>query len=195
MKRGIDVVLSGLGLAVLCPLMVLITMLVRLESRGGALFRQTRVGRDGVEFELLKFRSMRLGPSGLAVTAADDGRITRVGRVLRSTKLDELPQLINVLRGEMSMVGPRPELPRYVALWPENARRIVLSVRPGITDPASIRFRREAELLAQADDPERYYVDVLIPEKVSLYVEYVQSRSLLGDLRLMASTLRATVVD
>lgn len=194
-KRLIDVLVAGIGLVLTSPILVVVGVLVRLESRGGALFRQARVGLHGREFEILKFRSMRVEIDGPAVTSALDPRITRLGEFLRSTKLDELPQLLNVLRGDMSLVGPRPEVPRYVAHWPKEARDVVLSVRPGITDPASVKFRREAELLAKAPDPEQYYIDVLIPQKLALYVEYVRTRSSLGDLRILASTLRTTVAD
>lgn len=194
MKRALDLVLSAIALVVASPVMLVVALAVRLDSRGGALFRQTRVGRGGREFAILKFRSMRPG-DGPQVTAAGDPRITRLGAFLRSTKLDELPQLVNVLRGDMSLVGPRPEVPRYVAHWPKAEKAIVLSVRPGITDPAAVRFRREAELMAEAADPEGFYIQELIPEKLSLYVDYVQSRSTWGDVRILLSTFRATMVD
>ncbi len=195
MKRAIDIVLSGGGLLVLGPVMLLVGVLVRLGSPGGAIFRQVRVGLHGRQFELLKFRSMRNDAAGPAVTSDNDPRITRLGQVIRSTKLDELPQLINVLKGDMSLVGPRPEVPKYVEHWPGDLRSVILSVRPGITDPASIRFRRESEILAASDDPEKTYVEVLLPEKVALYVEYVQTRSTWGDLRLLLRTARTTVRD
>lgn len=193
MKRVFDVVVAAMGLLVSAPLLLVIAATVRLSSPGPALFRQIRVGLGGAEFEILKFRSMRTGASGISVTAGDDPRITRVGRWLRSTKLDELPQLINVLRGDMSLVGPRPEVPRYVALWPKEVRTRVLSVRPGITDPASIAFRREEEVLAAAIEPERAYIEEVMPQKLALYMDYVGSRSFLGDLRILLGTARATV--
>ena len=136
---------------------------------------------------------MRTGTTGLSVTVGGDARTTRVGRWMRSTKLDELPQLINVIRGEMSLVGPRPEVPLYVALWPEDVQRKVLSVRPGITDPASIVFCREEEFLAAAADPERAYMEEVMPQKLALYLDYVGTRSFLGDLRILFGTARATV--
>lgn len=195
MKRLLDVVGAAVGLVVTSPLFLVAALAVRLESRGPVIFRQERVGRYGESFEILKFRTMRVGVSGTQVTSGRDPRITRSGRWLRSTKLDELPQLLNVVRGEMSLVGPRPEVPKYVAEWPEDARHLVLSVRPGITDPASIEFRREAEVLAEADDPERHYVDVILPRKVSLYCDYVRTRSFSGDLRVIGDTLRSVAKD
>lgn len=195
MKRLLDVVGAAVGLVVTSPLFLVAALAVRLESRGPVIFRQERVGRYGESFEILKFRTMRVGVPGTQVTSGRDPRITRSGRWLRSTKLDELPQLLNVVRGEMSLVGPRPEVPKYVAEWPEDARHLVLSVRPGITDPASIEFRREAEVLAEADDPERHYVDVILPRKVSLYCDYVRTRSFSGDLRVIGDTLRSVAKD
>ena len=147
----------------------------------------------GKPFRIHKFRSMRASSGGPEVTTAGDARVTRVGAWLRKSKLDELPQLFDVLMGRMSLVGPRPEVARYVALWPQAERELILSVRPGITDPASIAFRNESELLAQADDPERYYREVLLPQKVAMYAEYVRTRSLLGDLRVLIATAWAVV--
>lgn len=190
MKRTLDVIAALVGLVVASPLLLVAAMAVRLESAGPVIFRQERVGLDGKTFEILKFRTMRAGAVGSQVTAGGDPRITRSGRWLRSTKVDELPQLVNVLRGEMSLVGPRPEVPKYVDQWPEEARRLVLSVRPGITDPASIEFRREAEELAAVEDPERHYVDVILPRKVALYSQYVRTQSFRGDLRIIGDTLR-----
>lgn len=195
MKRLLDVVASAVGLVVTSPLLLVAAAAVRLESKGPVIFRQERVGRFGQPFEILKFRTMRPGTLGAQVTTGDDPRITRSGRWLRSTKLDELPQLLNVLRGEMSLVGPRPEVPKYVAYWPEDSRHLVLSVRPGITDPASIIFRREAEELAAVDDPEQHYIDEILPRKVDLYCDYVRTRSIRGDLRLLAATLRTVAED
>lgn len=192
-KRLLDVLLAGAGLLVCAPLLAVCAIGVRLDSPGPVLFRQERVGRRGRRFLILKLRTMRSRPvpGASQVTAADDPRITRFGAWLRRTKLDELPQLWNVLRGDMSLVGPRPEVPRFVACYPAEARDVVLSVRPGITDPASLRFRNEAELLAGSSDPERDYVERILPQKIAAYVEYVRGRSLLGDLRIIAATLRA----
>lgn len=191
MKRALDVVGATLALVVSSPVLLVAALAVRLSSTGPVLFRQERVGRGSQVFAILKLRTMRTGSVGAAVTVGQDPRITRVGRWLRSTKLDELPQLWNVLRGDMSLVGPRPEVPQYVAMWPADARDIILSVRPGITDPASIEFRREAEDLAEAADPEQHYVDVVLPRKVDLYRAYVGSRTLRGDLAILGRTVRS----
>ncbi|KQY82813.1 sugar transferase [Pelomonas sp. Root1444] len=187
-KRLLDVICSGLGLLLLAPLLLAAAVWIKLDSPGPALFRQTRVGRFGVPFTIHKFRTMRVAP-GAQITVGEDPRITRAGRLLRATKLDELPQLWDVLRGAMSLVGPRPEVPRYVALYPAELREVVLSVRPGITDPASLQFRNESELLALAADPEREYVEVVMPTKLRLAADYVRSASLMGDLRLILATL------
>jgi len=187
-KRLFDILAAGLGLALLSPLLLLTAAWVRLDSPGPVLFRQTRVGRFGVPFTIHKFRTMRVAP-GAAITVGADPRITRSGRVLRATKLDELPQLWDVLRGAMSLVGPRPELPIYVALYPDDLRDRVLAVRPGITDPASLAFSHEAELLAAAADPEREYREVILPAKLHLSAAYAAQASLATDLRLIALTL------
>ncbi len=192
-KRLFDLALAGIGLIVLAPLMIAIGVCIRLDSPGPALFRQQRIGRHGVPFRIHKFRTMALdAPSrGPALTIGADARITRAGRFLRRTKLDELPQLIDVLAGTMSLVGPRPEVPRYVALYPPAIRERVLSVRPGITDPASILYRNENALLAGAADPERVYVTQVLPAKLSSAAKYVDQASLGGDLRLIVATLAA----
>lgn len=191
MKRFFDVIFSAAGLTLLAPVMLLIALAVRLESRGTALFRQTRVGQGGRPFQLLKFRSMQDLPagSGPLITVANDRRITRMGRFLRRTKLDELPQLFNVLTGQMSLVGPRPEVPEYVAKYPTDLREMVLSVRPGITDLASIEFRNESESLAKVPDPESVYVQQMLPRKLELYARYVREHTLLGDVRIILRTV------
>lgn len=191
-KRLFDVICSALGLLVLSPLLLLAAIWVKLDSPGPALFRQTRVGRHGVPFTIHKFRTMRVEP-GAAITVGVDPRITRSGQLLRQTKLDELPQLWDVLRGAMSLVGPRPELPRYVEFYPAELRERVLAVRPGITDPASLAFSREAELLAAAADPEREYREVVMPAKLRLSADYAASASLATDLRLIFATLARVV--
>lgn len=191
-KRAFDVAACLLALPLLAPLLLALALWVRLDSPGPALFRQERVGRGGRLFRIHKLRTMHVHDgSGPQITRAGDARITRAGRWLRRTKLDELPQLIDVLRGDMSLVGPRPEVPRYMALYPEPARRLILSVRPGITDRAAITFRDEEALLAAAADPERAYVEQLMPRKQALYLHYVAHHSLAGDVRILWDTLRA----
>ena len=190
-KRLLDLLVTLLLLPVALPLMVAIALWVRLDSPGPALFRQPRVGRGGRLFRIHKFRTMCAAGGGPQITARGDARITRAGRWLRATKLDELPQLIDVLRGDMSLVGPRPEVPRYMALYPEDARRLILSVRPGITDRAAIEFRDEERLLAESHDPERTYVERIMPIKQRHYLTYVAHHSVAGDLRILLDTLRA----
>lgn len=187
-KRLFDLVCSALGLLVLAPVLLLAALWVKLDSPGPALFRQTRVGRHGVPFTIHKFRTMRV-EAGAVITIGADPRITRSGHFLRQTKLDELPQLWDVLRGVMSLVGPRPELPRYVELYPADLRERVLAVRPGITDPASLAFSHEAELLAAAADPEREYREVVMPAKLKLSADYAARASIATDLRLIVRTL------
>lgn len=197
-KRLFDLLASALGLLLLGPLLLLIAIAVKADSPGPVFFRQTRVGRHGVEFRIHKFRTMahRFEPDGSAegvapqLTIGVDRRITRVGALLRRTKLDELAQLIDVWRGCMSLVGPRPEVPRYVATYPPVLRDKVLAVRPGITDPASLAFRDEAALLADTADPEREYVEVVLPAKLRLSARYVDEATFGGDLRLIIRTLQ-----
>jgi len=194
-KRLFDVGASLLLLAALWPLLLVIWLLVVAGSGLPGLFRQQRVGRHGRMFELLKFRSMVVQPlpGSALVTAGGDPRITPVGRRLRASKLDELPQLINVLRGDMSLVGPRPEVPRYVALYTPEQRARILSVRPGITDEAAILFRNEEQLLATASDPEAFYVEAILPRKLACYEAYAREHSLAGDLSILWRTLRAII--
>ncbi len=192
-KRLLDVLLAGVALLLLAPLLALIALIVRLDSPGPVLYRQQRVGRYGQLFEIHKFRSMRTDAGGPQITASDDARITRSGRWLRASKLDELPQLWDVLRGAMSLVGPRPEVPRYVAHYPPELRRLLLSVRPGITDLASIEYRDEGRLLAAAADPERCYLQEILPAKLALQQRYVQTHSLGGDLWLLLRTVAAVL--
>lgn len=194
-KRGFDFVVSGLMLLVFWPVLVILALAVRIDSSGPVIFRQVRVGLDGRIFRIRKFRSMRVDIDGALVSATGDGRVTRVGRFLRKSKLDELPQILDVFVGHMSLVGPRPEVPIYVAMWPADARRVILSVRPGITDPASIAMRNESEELAAAEDPERHYVESLLPRKAAMYVDYVNSRSFLGDLVVIGRTLATVMRD
>ncbi|AQP48800.1 sugar transferase [Tessaracoccus aquimaris] len=193
LKRAFDVLASVLGLLALSPVFVAVSLAVWLQDRGPVFFRQERVGRNGEMFKIHKFRSMRVSNAGSLVTSAHDDRITPVGRFLRASKLDELPQLIDVLEGTMSIVGPRPEVQRYVDLWEPGARNEILSVRPGISDPAAIAYRNEQEELAESSDPERHYVEVILPRKVAMYREYVRHQSFIGDLRLIFQTLAAVV--
>ncbi len=191
MKRVFDLIVAGAGFVVLVPVLAVIALAVAVSSPGPVLFRQQRVGLHGRPFAILKFRTMTHAPEGQGplVTAAGDRRITPVGRVLRATKLDELPQLWNVVRGDMSLVGPRPEVPKYVAQYPPGVAEKVLSVRPGITDEASILYRDEAEILARAADPERAYVEEVLPRKLELYLRYAQRHSLAGDVGILFRTV------
>jgi lipopolysaccharide/colanic/teichoic acid biosynthesis glycosyltransferase len=191
-KRLMDILLSALALVLLLPAFVAVALWVRLDSAGPVFFRQERVGRGGKTFRIHKFRTMHTDTTGTArqITVGADPRITRAGHWLRRTKVDELPQFIDVLRGAMSLVGPRPEVPRYVALYPAELRDKVLSIRPGITDLASLEFRDESERLARAADPEREYVEVVMPQKLRLAAAYVDQASVATDLRIMALTLK-----
>lgn len=194
-KRLFDLLLSSIGLLLLAPVLLLIAVLIKLDSPGPVMFRQERVGRFGRPFHIHKFRTMQHDPAGqgLLITVGADRRITRVGAVLRQTKLDELPQLLDVWRGAMSLVGPRPEVPRYVAVYPPAMRDKVLSVRPGITDLASITYRDEAAVLARAADPEQAYVDEVLPHKLRLAAQYVDQASLATDIALIVRTIWAIV--
>lgn len=190
-KRTFDLVASAAGLAVLSPILLGVSAAIWAHDRGPVFFRQERVGKDGEIFRIHKFRSMKAANSGALITSSHDDRITPVGRFLRSSKLDELPQLIDVVLGDMSVVGPRPEVPRYVELWGDQARREILSVRPGISDPAAIAFRHEQEELAAVEDPEQHYVEVILPRKVEMYRDYVAHRSFFGDLAIILRTFAA----
>ena len=196
-KRMLDVLLAAFGLVALSPLFAFIALRVKRDSPGPVFFRQERVGRGGRLFRIHKFRTMRVTDGGPHVTAAGDARITASGRWLRRSKLDELPQLIDVLRGDMSLVGPRPEVPRYMALYPDEVRRAVLSVRPGMTDRAAIEFRDEEQLLAAAhergDDPESVYVREVLPVKQRYYLDYVRRHGVADDLWIIMRTLLAVL--
>ncbi len=191
-KRVLDVAASAGGLALLSPVFLTIAAAVRLMSPGPVFFVQERMGRGGHAFRLLKFRTMTPGTPGPQVTSANDARITPLGRVLRRYKLDELPQLLNVIRGDMSLVGPRPEVRKYTERFPEDYERI-LRVRPGITDFAAIEYRDEESLLARSADPERTYVNEILPAKICLYDKYLEHMSLRTDLALIARTLLAVI--
>ncbi|HJW11046.1 MAG TPA: sugar transferase [Albitalea sp.] len=195
-KRIFDVTLASLGLLLLSPLLLVLAVWVKLDSPGPVFYRQQRVGRFGVPFRIHKFRTMAHDPAqrGPQITVGSDPRITRAGSWLRGHKLDELPQLIDVLQGSMSLVGPRPEVPRYVAMYPDALRDKVLSVRPGITDLASIEYRDENALLSKAADPEREYAEVVLPAKLRYAAEYVDQASIATDMRLIGLTLKALVM-
>ncbi|MDI1257721.1 sugar transferase [Aquabacterium sp.] len=194
-KRLFDWVLASLGLLVLSPALLLVALAIKLDSPGPVFFRQERVGRFGQPFRIHKFRTMRHAPQsvGPQITVGTDRRITRIGHALRGSKFDELPQLIDVWLGRMSLVGPRPEVPRYVAHYPATVRDKVLSVRPGITDLASIEYRDESRVLARSPDPEQAYIHEILPHKLALAVRYVDQASVWTDIRLIARTLAAIV--
>jgi len=193
-KRLFDLLVAAFTLLLLSPLLLAVALIVKLDTPGPVFFRQQRVGRHGVPFCIHKFRTMRHGAGGPLLTAAADARITRVGTFLRRTRIDELPQFIDVLQGTMSLVGPRPEVPRYVAHYPPGLRERVLAVRPGITDPASLAFIDEAALLAAAADPEREYVEVVLPAKLQCAADYAEQANLWTDLRVLLATLRRLTV-
>lgn len=191
LKRIFDLFCSGLGLLFLFPIFLIVAVLIKLESNGPVFFRQTRVGLNGRVFQIHKFRTMSADAElkGLQITVGPDQRITHIGALLRKYKLDELAQLIDVLVGDMSLVGPRPEVPKYIACYPEAVRAEVLSVRPGITDWASIHFKDENDIIGRSSDPERTYMEEILPIKQRYYVEYVRGRSFLGDLRIIIATV------
>ena len=189
MKRLFDVVASGFGLVVLSPLFLVLAIWIKCDSKGPVFYRQVRVGYRNKDFRIFKFRSMRVGADkgSLVTIGGHDPRVTRSGYFIRKFKFDELPQLINVFVGDMSLVGPRPEVRHYVDYWTHEQMH-VLDVRPGITDPASIKFRNENELMEKAEDPEKYYIEVIMQEKIKLYLEYVEKHSFWYDLGLIFKT-------
>lgn len=194
MKRLLDIICSLLALVVFSPLWIVIALAIVIESRGGVLYRQSRVGRNNRDFTLYKFRTMRTGSDkkGLLTVGDRDSRVTRVGYFLRKYKLDEFPQLINIIKGDMSIVGPRPEVRKYVDMYtPEQLK--VLSVRPGLTDYASVRYVHESEILARSDNPEQTYIDEVMPAKLTLNMEYIQNQSLWEDVKLIFQTFAAIV--
>ncbi len=194
MKRLFDILASGLGLLCLSPLFAILAIWIKADSRGPVFYRQVRVGRGNRDFRIFKFRSMRpdSDKGRLITVGGHDPRVTRSGYYIRKYKLDELPQLINVFIGDMSLVGPRPEVRRYVDMYsPEQMR--VLEVRPGITSLASIRYRNENEILAASDDPDRTYIEKVMPDKLAIDLEYVADASLINDIRLIFSTFREII--
>jgi lipopolysaccharide/colanic/teichoic acid biosynthesis glycosyltransferase len=192
MKRLFDIIASGCGLLLLSPLLLCVAIWIKWDSEGPVFFRQVRVGRYNKDFRIFKFRSMRVGSDkgSLVTIGGRDSRVTRSGYFIRKYKIDELPQLINVFIGDMSLVGPRPEVRHYVNYWTTEQMH-VLDVRPGITDPASIKYRNENELLEKADDPEKFYIEVIMQEKIRLYLEYVKNASLGYDIQLIFQTFWA----
>lgn len=196
MKRIFDIFASGLGLIVLSPLFLILAIWIKLDSKGPVFYRQVRVGRKNKDFHIFKFRSMRVGADkgSLVTIGGHDPRVTHSGYFIRKFKFDELPQLINVFMGDMSLVGPRPEVRHYVDYWTQEQMH-VLDVRPGITDPASIKYRNENELMEKADNPEKYYIEVIMQEKIKLYLEYVEKHSFLYDIELIFKTFWAIVKE
>ena len=196
MKRLFDIIASGLGLIVLSPLFLVLAIWIKLDSKGPVFYRQVRVGYKNKDFRIFKFRSMRVGADkgSLVTIGGRDPRVTRSGYWIRKFKLDELPQLINVFVGDMSLVGPRPEVRHYVDYYtPEQMH--VLDVRPGITDPASIKFRNENELMEKAEDPEKYYIEVIMQEKIRLYLEYVEKHNFFYDMGLIFKTFFVIIYE
>lgn len=196
MKRLFDIVASACGLIHLSPLFFIVSVWIKLDSIGPVFYRQVRVGRYNKDFKIFKFRTMRVGADkgSLVTIGGRDPRVTRIGYYLRKFKIDELPQLINVFIGDMSLVGPRPEVRHYVNYWTSEQLH-VLDVRPGITDPASIKFRNENELMESAEDPESFYINVIMQEKLKLYLEYVHNASFWYDIKLIFKTIYTVVKE
>lgn len=194
MIRLFDIFFSALGLIILFPFFIVFYLLIRIESKGGAFYIQERIGKNGKPFGLYKFRSMRVGSDaeGLLTVGERDNRITRTGYILRKTKIDELPQLLNVLKGDMSLVGPRPEVKKYTDMYTDEQRK-VLSVRPGITDYASIEYVNENELLSKADDPEQMYIEKVMPDKIKLNMKYLEHYTVGEYFKIIFLTFKSLV--
>ena len=190
LKRIFDITLSLFGLIILWPCMLIVAILIKIESKGSVLFKQIRVTKNGKEFKIFKYRTMRVGSDKYSqITVGKDGRITKIGSFLRKYKLDEIPQLINVLIGDMSLVGPRPEVPKYVALYTDEQKEI-LKVRAGITDYASIEFSDENDLLALEEEPEKAYIEKIMPKKIELNKKYLSETSVLTDIKIILLTIK-----
>ena len=190
LKRFFDLFISIVGLIIFSPLLIFLSILIALESRGSIIFQQDRVGLNGKIFKTLKFRTMRIDEKNYhPLTIKNDSRITRVGNFLRNTKLDELPQLFNVVRGEMSLVGPRPETLDLIKYWPEDKKRIILSIRPGITDYASIKYFNESDLLDGREQSIQIYAEDILPKKLKIYEDYVLNQNFLNDLKIIFKTI------
>lgn len=189
-KRGFDIVVSFIGLLIFLPIFLIVAIIIKLDSKGPIFFRQVRVGKNGKEFKIIKFRTMVVDAEekGMQITVDGDSRITKPGNFLRKSKIDELPQLINVLIGDMSFVGPRPEVPKYIAMYNKNQRSI-LKVRPGITDIASIEYRDENSILAQSKNPEKAYINEIMPRKIELNFKYIENMSVIYDIKLIIETI------
>ena len=190
-KRVFDIVCVVFGILILLPFLIFISVWIKLDSEGPVFYKQERIGLNGKPFRIFKFRTMvtDADKKGLPLTVGVDSRITRSGHFLRKYKLDEFPQLFNVLIGNMSLVGPRPEVAKYVAYYPEEIKKLVLSVPPGITDNASIIYKQESDLLGNTDNPEKLYIEEILPKKMEFYIDYINKRSLLLDLKLIFKTL------
>lgn len=190
MKRLFDITASFFGILILSPLLIFIGLWVGLSSKGGVFYKQIRVGKNNKDFKLYKFRSMRVNSDkqGLLTVGSKDSRITKAGYFIRKYKIDELPQLFNVLKGDMSFVGPRPEVRRYVDLYSEEQMK-VLSVRPGITDPASIKYRNENDILSSASNPEEYYIQHIMPDKLKINIDYINTRTFFKDIKIIFQTI------
>lgn len=190
MKRLFDITASFFGILILSPLLIFIGLWVGLSSKGGVFYKQIRVGKNNKDFKLYKFRSMRVNSDkqGLLTVGSKDSRITKAGYFIRKYKIDELPQLINVLKGDMSFVGPRPEVRRYVDLYSKEQMK-VLSVRPGITDPASIKYRNENDILSSASNPEEYYIQHIMPDKLKINIDYINNRTFFKDIKIIFQTI------
>lgn len=195
LKRLFDIVFSTLGLLILSPLFLIVAIWIKLDSKGSIFYKQIRVGKNNKDFKILKFRSMRQNADkgSLITVGGRDSRVTRAGYSIRKYKLDELPQLINVLKGDMSIVGPRPEVRKYVDLY-NKEQLLVLSVRPGITDIASIKYRNENELLEKTDDPDKVYIESIMPDKLKHNLEYIKQQSFLFDLKIIFQTIKEVII-
>jgi len=191
-KRLLDILLSLAALSILSPLFCFTILFIKLDSNGPAFFRQQRIGKDFRPFSLIKFRSMVHNPQKSQFNPGDESRVTRIGRFIRKTKLDELPELLNVLRGNMSIIGPRPEVEKYVRAYPEDFK-VILKIRPGLSDYASIKYRDEETILASQHDPEQYYLQVILPDKLRLAKRYVEETSFNTDLHIIKDTLKSIV--
>jgi lipopolysaccharide/colanic/teichoic acid biosynthesis glycosyltransferase len=190
LKRIFDIFFSFIGLVILLPFFIIIALLIVIDSPGGVFYKQARVGKNNIDFYLFKFRSMRTGADkkGLLTVGGRDSRITRMGYFIRKYKIDELPQLLNVFLGDMSLVGPRPEVRKYVDLYNEKQKK-VLSVKPGITDYASIEYSNENEILGKAENPEQVYIDEIMPVKLTLNLKYIDEQGLITDLKIIFKTI------